>query len=60
MCKGIDGYGKKEREKGIEQGIEINVEKLLKKNYSAEAVADMLDLELDYVKAVESKILMPA
>ncbi len=43
-------------EKGIKRGIERDVEKLLKKNFSAEDIAYMLDMDINYVRSISEKI----
>ena len=43
-------------EKGIEKGIEISIEKLLQKNYRAEQIADILEVEIGLVKSVEERL----
>ena len=43
-------------EKGIKRGIERDVEKLLKKNFSAEDIAYMLDVDINYVRSIFEKI----
>lgn len=60
MCNISEFYKEIFMEQGMQQGmkqnIEFTVEKLLKKSYSTENIADMLDLDLDYVKKIEEKL----
>ena len=45
---------------GVEKGIEKSIQTLLKKGKSAEEVADLLDVDIDKVKAIEKKMLVNA
>ena len=47
-------------EEGIEKGIEKAIQTLLMKDKSVEEVADLLDVDIDKVKAVEENMLVDA
>lgn len=54
--KAIERGIKRGIEQGIERGTENSIEKLLKKNFSAEEVAYMLDVDINYVRRILEKI----
>ena len=45
-------------EEGIEKGIERSIKTLLVKGKSVEEVADLLDVDIDKVKAIEEQMLV--
>ncbi len=45
-------------EEGIEKGIERSIQTLLVKGKSVEEVADLLDVDIDKVKAIEEQMLV--
>ena len=52
MCRALEEY----RAKAIAEGIEQGIIKLMKKNYSAVQISDLLELEETYVAEVMAKI----
>ena len=45
-------------EEGVEEGIERSIKTLLVKGKSVEEVADLLDVDIDKVKAIEEQMLV--
>lgn len=56
MCNLSDLIEEKGMKRGIEQGTEKSIEKLLKKNFHAEEVAYMLDVDINYVRDILERI----
>lgn len=56
MCNLSDLIEEKGIERGIERGTENSIEKLLKKNFSTEEVAYMLDVDIIQVRNILEKI----